>query len=168
MSKAFTRESDDSGKGETPIVRRQLPRGTKNYITREGADRLRQRLTDLVEKKESMRSTTGEGMAAVDAEQRKIESAIRNLQEILDSVVLAEIPVDREKVGFGATVMIRRGCGEEEHYRIVGVEEADPEVGSISWLSPLAKALLTRRAGDRVRFRAAGVEQELTIVSVAY
>ena len=67
MSKAFTRESDDSGAGETPIVRRQLPPGTKNYITREGADRLRQRLADLVGKKESMRGTTGEGGAEVEA-----------------------------------------------------------------------------------------------------
>ena len=168
MSKAFTRESDDSDKGETPIVRRQLPPGTKNYITREGADRLRQRLANLIERKESMRVTTEEGGVAVEAEQRKIELAIRNLQEILNSVVLAEIPVDREKVGFGAMVVIRRESGEEERYRIVGVEEADPEVGSISWLSPLARALLTRRAGDRVRFRAAGVEQELTIVCVGY
>jgi transcription elongation factor GreB len=101
-------------------------------------------------------------------EQRKVEAAIRNVQEILDSVVVAEIPADRGKVGFGATVMVRRGNGEEERYQIVGVDEADPEAGAISWLSPLARALLTRRAGDRVEFRAAGGAQELTIVSVSY
>jgi transcription elongation factor GreB len=164
VSKAFTREADDAGTDETPIVRRPLPPGTKNYITREGADRLRERLQSLVEKKSSM-TAAGEGL---DADQRKVEAAIRSCQETLDSVVLAEIPVDRAKVGFGATVVIRRGDGEEERYRVVGVEEADPEAGSISWLSPLARALLTRRAGERVQFRAGGEEQELTIVRVEY
>jgi transcription elongation factor GreB len=90
--------------------------------------------------------------------------AIYNLQQTLGSIVVAEMPADQEKVAFGATVLIRRADGEEERYRIVGVEEADPESGSISWLSPLARALLTRRAGDRVQFRS----EILTILSVTY
>src|SRR2546426_4481927 len=159
MSKAFTRESDESGAQEIPSFRPRLPPGTRNYITREGADRLKQRLNCLLEKKQG---------TASEAEQRKIEAAIRNLQQILDSVVLAEIPADQEKIAFGATIMIRYGNGEEVAYRIVGVEEADPDHGSISWISPLAQALLSRRAGDKVRFRSPAGEEELTILSVRY
>src|ERR1035441_10266349 len=96
MSKAFTRESDDeSGAEEIPSFRPQLPLGTKNYITREGADRLKQRLNDLLEKKQASASVNAAG-TALEADQRKIESAIRRLQQILDSVVVAEIPADQD------------------------------------------------------------------------
>ena len=167
MSKAFTHESDDSGAEEIPSYRPQLPPGTQNYITREGADRLKQRLNDLLEKKQALASASAAGTAS-EADRRKIESAIRRLQQILDSVVVAEIPVDQDKVAFGATVMVRHGNGDEAAYHIVGVEESDPGCGSISWTSPLARALLSRRAGDMVRFRSPAGDEELTIMTVRY
>ena len=167
MSKAFTRESDDLGAEEILTFRPQLPPGTRNYITREGADRLKQRLNDLLEKKQALPSGSAAGTVA-EADQRKIESAIRRLQQILDSVIVAEVPADQEKVTFGATVLIRHGNGEEAAYHIVGVEEADPERGSISWISPLARALLSRRAGDQIMFRSPAGDAALTILSVRY
>ena len=168
MSKAFTRESDDeSGAEEIPSLRPQLPPGTRNYITREGADRLKQRLNDLLERKQAMASASAAG-TALEGDQRKIESAIRRLQQTLDSVIVAEIPADQEKIAFGATVMVRHGNGEESAYHIVGVEEADPEQGSISWLSPLARALLSRRAGNKVRFQSPAGGEDLTIMTVRY
>jgi transcription elongation factor GreB len=169
VSKAFTRESDDeSGAEEIPSFRPQLPPGTRNYITREGGNRLKQRLNDLLEKKQAMATMSNAAGTGSEADQRKIESAIRRLQQMLDSVVVAEIPVDQEKVAFGATVTVRHGNGEESSYHIVGVEEADPERGSISWISPLARALLSRRAGDQVRFRSPEGDEELTIITVRY
>ena len=169
MSKAFTRESDDeSGAEEIPSLRPQLPPGTRNYITREGADRLKHRLNDLLEKKQAMATMSNAAGTGSEADQRKIESAIRELQQILDSVIVVEIPAVQEKIAFGATVMVRHGNGEESAYHIVGVEEADPERGSISWISPLARALLSRRAGDKVRFRSPARDEELTIMTVRY
>jgi len=168
VSKAFTRGSDESGAEEIPPFRPQLPSGTRNYITREGADRLKQRLNDLLEKKQALATGNHEAGTASEADQRKLESAIRRTQQILDSVIVAEIPVDQEKVAFGATVMVRHGNGEEAAYHIVGVEEADPERGSISWISPLARALLSRRPGDKVRFRSPAGDEELTIMTVRY
>lgn len=168
MSKAFTRESDESGAAETPSFRPQLPSGTRNYIAREGADRLKQRLNDLLEKKQALVTKSNEDGTGAEPDQRRIESEIRRLQQILDSVVVAEIPADQEKVAFGATVVIRHGNGEEASYHIVGVEEADPESGSISWISPLARALLSRRTGDQVRFRSPAGGEELTILTVRY
>ena len=169
MSKAFTRESDDESNGEAiPPFRPHLPPGTRNYITREGADRLEQRLNDLLEKKQALATGSKEAGPASETDQRKIESAIRMLRQILDSVIVAEMSADQEKVAFGATVMVRHGNGEEAAYHIVGVEEADPERGSISWLSPLARVLLSRRAGDKVQFQSPAGNEELTILRVHY
>jgi len=169
MSKAFTRESDDeSGAEERSFLRPQLKPGIRNYITRAGADRLKQRLADLLEKKQAMAGATSAAGTGSEGDQRKTESAIRRLQQILESAVVAEMPADREKVAFGATVLVRHGNGEAEAYHIVGVEEADPERGSISWISPLARALLFRRTGDKVRFRSPAGDEELTIVTVRY
>jgi transcription elongation GreA/GreB family factor len=103
-----------------------------------------------------------------EEEQRKIESAIHRLQQILDWVVIPEIPPDQEKFGFGATVVVRHRNGEEAAYRIVGMEEADPERGSISRISPLALSLLSRSAGDKARFRSPAEDEELMIMAVRY
>ena len=168
MSKAFTRESDDSGPEEISPVRTQLPHGTRNYITREGADKLKQRLQGLLHAKQELTAKGTESAMASEATPRRIESDIRNLQQILDSVVVAEIPADQERIAFGARVLIRHGNGEEAAYRIVGVEESDPDQGSISWISPLARTLFSKRAGDKVRFQSPAGEEELTIVSVGY
>ena len=146
MSRAFKRESDESGAEEMPAVRHQLPPGTRNLITREGADKLRHRLNEFLETK---RASAGGGN---EAEARRLDASIRRLQATLESVVVAESPADKKKVAFGASVTIRHEDGEEDEYLIVGVDEAAPETGRISWISPLARVLLSRKAGDIVRF----------------
>ena len=111
---------------------------------------------------------TASDAASSETAQRKLESAIRNLQEILKSIVITGPPIDREKIAFGATVTIRHLSGDEEVFRIAGVEEADPQKGSISWMSPLARALVSRKAGDKLTFKSPSGEEELTVVSVRY
>jgi transcription elongation factor GreB len=162
MSKAFTRESDESGDDEIPPIRPALPPGTTNYITREGAERIEQRLKDLLEKKQHLTAASG----ASEVELRRLEAHIRVLQQTLNSVVIAKPLPDLDKVAFGANVRIRQENGEEEIYRIVGVEEAEPESGSISWLSPLARALLSRKVHDKVQFRTPAGMQEFTILAI--
>jgi transcription elongation factor GreB len=168
VSKAFTRESDETDAEEIRSVRFQLPPGAKNYITRGGADRLRENLNEFFEKRRVGATVCNETDPEAKAEQRRIESAIQKLQSILDSVVIPETPDDQEKVAFGASVVVRQGNGEEEDYQIVGVDETDPEHGRISWISPLARALLSRRAGDKVAFRCPAGTEELTILKVHY
>jgi transcription elongation factor GreB len=163
VSKAFTRESDEGGEVELRSVRPQLPLGTPNYITRKGADDLRGRLNDLSEAKR----LCGGGQDA-KPDQRRLESAIRKLQSILASVVIAEAPADHEKVAFGASVTIRHENGEGDEYQIVGVDEAEPAAGRISWVSPLARALLSRRAGDTVPFKSPAGLENLVILRVRY
>jgi transcription elongation factor GreB len=168
VSKAFTRESDESDSEEIPSVRFQLPSGARNYITKQGADRLRQSLKELLEKRRVGANLGNNADPEKKAEQRQIESAIRKLQLILDSVVVAEIPDDRERVAFGASVVVRHNDGEEENYQIVGINESDPTQGRISWIAPLARALLGRKAGDIVRFRSPAGDKELKILKVRY
>jgi transcription elongation factor GreB len=168
MSKAFTRESDESAVEELPSFRSQLPPGTRNYITREGAEHLKQGLNGLLERKRVWPAGSSAPGTVPEAEQRRLESAIRKLQQVLDSVVVADVPADREKIAFGATVTLRHGNGEEATYRLVGVEEADPDKGAISWMSPLARALLSRRAGDKVRFQSPQGVEELTVLMVRF
>jgi|SRR3954469_14652963 transcription elongation factor GreB len=159
MSKAFTRESDDSDFEEVTFSRPTLPSGTRNYITKEGAARLNQKLKVLREKKLAASNQT---------DQRKLEAGIRHLQVILDSIVVAEIPADQQKAAFGARVTVRDGKGEEDTYRIVGVDEANPEHGEISWISPLARAIMSRRVGDTLSFQSPSGTLQLTILKVSY
>ena len=160
MSKAFTRESDDDpGSASVSLARQHLPPGTRNYITKEGASRLNRQLKLLLEQKQAV---------SIENEQRKLESEIRQLQLILNSVVVAEIPIDREKVAFGASVTVQDANGDEDAYRIVGVDEASPERGNISWISPLARAIMSRRVGEKVRFQSPSGVRELAILRISY
>jgi transcription elongation factor GreB len=173
MSKAFTRESDDEADELPSSARPVLPPGVKNYITPNGAQRLRDEVVELSGKKRQLlTSTTGAGQppsVQPGSEQRKIEARIRQLEQILESVVVTEPPATgRDVVRFGAAVTVRRANKEETFYRIVGVDETDFERGHVSWLSPLAKQLLGRRAGERLRFKSPAGDEELEIVSVAY
>ena len=165
MSKAFTRESDDAGAEDIAPLRPAAPPSVKRYITKEGAERLRQQAAALLEEKRAL--LNGGDAGGIDtASIRRIEANIQKLQRILDSVMVAEPPVDTSKVGFGASVRIKDQSGEEETYRIVGVDEAEPGEGRISSGSPLAQALMNSRAGDTVRFKSPAGEQQLTILSV--
>ena len=110
MSRAFKRESDESGAEEMPAVRPPLPPGTRNYISTEGADKLRHRLNELLETKRASASGGDE------ADQRRLDVSIRRLQATLESVVVAEPPADQKKVAFGASVTIRYEDGGEDEY----------------------------------------------------
>lgn len=168
MSKAFTKESDDAGDDAPPILRPQLPPGTTNLITASGAQRLRQELAELTERKSRLASETAERSESSQAESRKLQGRIRQLEQILQAVVVTGVPADRGRVSFGASVLVRHSNKEEIRYRIVGVEESDPAKDEISWLSPLARQLMGHHAGERFRFRSPAGEEELEIIEVAF
>ena len=136
--------------------RAPLPPGVKNYITPAGAERLRREL-------EILQQTPGEGQKTSLREAR-----IRQLQEIIPSLVPAERPGETSVARFGAKVSIQRSSGEVEVYRLVGVDETDLDRNEISWLSPLAKVLMGKRAGDRVPFRSPVGVVEFKITDVTY
>ena len=165
MSKAFTRESDDAHVDEFPSLPLRQP-GASNYITREGADRLSRRLTDLQEERRILNEQKENPNTRPAVKRLELER--QKLQLILDSAVIAEPPADREKIALGAWVRVRDNDGEEETYQIVGAEEANPNEGRISSASPLARVLLTKRAGETVHFQIPAGRRQLTILSVRY
>jgi transcription elongation factor GreB len=101
---------------------------------------------------------------------REIDRRIRFLSKRLENALVVD-PLDQDNtdiVFFGATVSILDEKGEEARYSIVGLDETDPSCGRISWISPLARALLKTRIGDNVRFPAPGGLRELEIVNIEY
>ncbi len=125
---------------------------------------MRLKLESLVQERQALASRSRETDGDQRTQRQRIDAAIYNLQDVLSSIVVADPPIDQSRAGFGAAVAVMYPDGHQETFRIVGVEEADPDSGSISWLSPLAKALLSKRAGDRVLFRG----EELKIVDLTY
>jgi transcription elongation factor GreB len=111
---------------------------------------------------------TRDAAESEDPSSRRRQMRMRQLQQILESAVVTGPPADRARVAFGARVLIRHLNGEEDQYRIVGVDESDPANDQISWQSPLARQLLGKAAGERFRFKFPSGEEELEIRSVEY
>lgn len=167
MSRAFVRESDD--RPELPIARQAsaLPAGAKNYLTADGAQRLSDELRRLVSVERSALS----GSEDADAKRRllALDQRIQQLETSLQSAeVVSAIDGPADVVRFGATVTIRREDGDEDQYRIVGVDEIDLDRGWVSWASPIARALLNAKRGDRVQFRFPSGEEQLEVIAITF
>lgn len=180
MSKAFTKETD-----EDPIEEEQpdtaLPKGTKNYITPVGFEKLRAELQDLLKVKRPevvkvVSWAAGNGDRSENADYiygkrrlREIDRRIRFLTKRLDAAEVVDPSKQKSnKVLFGATVTFENESGKKTTYKIVGIDESDPAKGHVSWISPIAKALFNAREGDVVPFRSPKGEEELQIIKVVY
>ena len=169
MSKAFTRESDDLPERPTlPRLPSLLPPGVKNYLTPDGARRLQEELSRLVEVERPKTAAATDGS---DPRQQleAIDQRIRHLQQCLHAAEIVPPPAPPwDHVRFGAVVTVRDDSGGESRYHIVGVGETDVEQDRVSWLSPIAKALLNARLGQHVRFKFPSGEALLEVVNISY
>jgi len=181
MNKAFVRESDgDDEEALSPSLK--LPPGSKNYITPAGHARLKEELEQLV-KRERPNVVEIVAWAASNGDRsengdyiygkrrlREIDRRIRFLTKRLDIAEVVD-PLrqgDNDQVFFGAQVTIADSGGEENTYTIVGVDEADVMRGRISWISPLARAVIKSREGDSIRFQSPVGIREIDILAVVY
>jgi transcription elongation factor GreB len=167
MSRAFVRESDDLPERPSPARRTSpLPPGAPNYITPDGARRFREELERLARIERPQLAAADDP----DAKRRLWEAnqRIDQLQQCLETAVVVPPPADAQRVQFGATVTVRERGGEKTRYRIVGVDEVDLDRGWVSWVTPIARALLNAPMGGRVRFKSPAGERELLVVAVAY
>ena len=185
MNKAFVKEADGLEEDPDEDVEAgsaAVPPGAKNYITPEGHARLKGELTRLldVERPEVVRTVAwaaSNGDRSENADYiygkrrlREIDRRIRFLIKRLDiaEVVDASRQENTDQVFFGASVTVRDHDGAESSYRIVGMDEVDPARGDVSWISPVAKALLKAKVGDTVAFQSPGGLRELEIIDIRY
>lgn len=169
MSRAFVRESDFPQLPELPPPVSPLPPGAKNYLTPAGAQRLRDELARLHDRERPR--LAGAPADDVDAkrELQVLDQRIRYLQESLRTADVTEVtPGPTDIVRFGATVTVRETAGGETRYRIVGVDETDLDRNWVSWLSPIARALMNAKRGDRVHFKAPRGLRELKITAIEH
>jgi transcription elongation factor GreB len=180
MSKAFTRES--ASDEDDDEVMPALPSGGKNYITPDGYARLRAELLDLIDNERPRivevvhwaasngdRSENGDYLYG-KKRLREIDRRIRFLTKRLE---IAEVTDPRlhhgnDQVFFGATVTYLDAQEAERTVTILGIDEADPLQGQVSWISPIARALLKAREGDVVKLVTPAGVQEIEILSVRY
>lgn len=180
MSKAFTRETDTDDDELEPAAR--LPLGVKNYITPNGYRKLKEELEQLwkVERPALVQTITWAASNGDRSENgdyiygkkrlREIDRRVRFLRKRLEQAEVVD-PAQRgdcDQVFFGATVTVCNSDGSENVYSIVGVDEADVARGRISWVSPLARALLKLREGDMVQLRTPVGVNELEVLTVSY
>lgn len=183
MSKAFVKENDHDHDDDLEVDASPLPAGTKNYITRDGYMRLRQELERLmnVERPDVVQTVSWAASNGDRSENgdylygkkrlREIDRRIRFLIKRIESaeVVDPERQQGLEQVFFGATVSFcDLDTEDEQTWQIVGVDEADASQGRISWISPLARAVLKARVGDVVRFQSPAGMREIEITDVQY
>lgn len=179
MSKAFVKEADNDDDDEL-----ELPQiaGIRNYITPDGYLRLKQELVELlnVERPEVVRTVSWAASNGDRSENgdyiygkkrlREIDRRIRFLTKRLDVAEVVD-PAVREvtdQIFFGATVRYAMQDGSENTVTIVGVDEVDPARGYVSWISPIAGALLKAYAGDTVTLRTPAGTETLEVLDVNY
>ena len=183
MSKAFTREDDAPEEDfEGDDEANPIPPGSKNYLTPAGWRRMRDELQWLVNSERpevtsvvSWAAKLGDRSENADYQYgkkrlREIDRRIRYLTKRLEAAEVVD-PSTREEtdqVFFGATVTYADRNGEEHTVRIVGIDEMDPSRYYVSWISPIARALIKAREGDTVRLRTPGGEESLEILEVDY
>jgi transcription elongation factor GreB len=183
MTKAFTRESDeDPDDFDGDDEANPIPPGSKNYLTPAGWRRMRDELTWLVKTERpnvtsvvSWAAKLGDRSENADYQYgkrrlREIDRRIRHLTKRLEAaeVVDPSTREDTDQVFFGATVTYANAAGEENTVRIVGIDETDPAHHYVSWISPVARALIKAREGDSVSLRTPGGDEELEILEVRY
>ncbi len=184
MSKAFTKEDDadtelelEGDEDDSDAV----PTGSRNYMTPQGNQRLRDELSYLLNVDrpkvvETVAWAAGNGDRSENADYiygkrrlREIDRRLRFLTRRLDSAQVVDPAQQKaDRVLFGATVTVQDEDGAKRTYQIVGIDETDAKLGRVSWVSPIGKALLQSREGDSVVLKTPKGEEELEILKVEY
>ena len=159
MSKAFSNESADEP--DTLAEPPPLPPGIKNYMTPAGARHLQEERDRLLTERKALRPDDFEGQRRLSWIERRLRFLASRLEsaQIIDP---AKQPTDR--VLFGAEVTLTDAQGGLQTWRIVGFDEADLHRGRVSWMAPLAGALLQAKLGDTVSFQ----KERWTISKISY
>lgn len=179
MNKAFTKETEPED--DEPALA-PLPAGGKNYITPQGYERLRSELLDLIDNErpkmvEIVHWAASNGDRSENGDYhygkkrlREIDRRIRFLTQRLEIAEISNPSIHHgsDQVFFGATVTYADGSGAERCVTILGIDEANSALGQISWISPVARALLKAKVGDEVSLVTPQGVQTLEVLTVDY
>lgn len=162
MNRAFVKDPDDAGRPESVPDRPQSPH--PNYVTPAGLKQLETLAVDLATRRDHLieagKLADPHELATVQRDLRWVEG---RLQRAIRVEPAAQAP---DRVRFGLTVEVQDEAGRVETYRIVGEDEADVALGKISWVSPLAEALLHAEPGDEVVWRRPAGNKRLEVLSI--
>jgi transcription elongation factor GreB len=182
MNKAFTKEADADDDGDDGAAAPELPAGVRNYLTPQGYRRLRAELMSLLDDerpkvvetvswaaKNGDRSENGDYLYG-KKRLREIDRRIRFLSRRLDIAEVADPSLHHgsDQVFFGATVTYANGRGQQRTITIKGIDEADNLNGEVSWISPIARALLKAREGDEVTMLTPTGAERIEVIEVRY
>lgn len=181
MSKAFIKEceqdDDDLDADAMP-----LPAGGKNYITPKGYARLRLELKTLLEDErpkvvDAVSWAAGNGDRSENGDyiygKKRLREIDRRVRFLIKRLEIAEV-VDpsvhhgNDQIFFGATVTYERSDGAQQTVTIMGIDEADPLQGQVSWIAPVARALIKAHEGDEVRLTTPAGVEVVEVVKVSY
>ncbi|HEX3864585.1 MAG TPA: transcription elongation factor GreB [Stellaceae bacterium] len=181
MSKAFVRESDDDA-ADLPDDAPAIPAGLKNYITPEGHRRLQEEMRRLLREErpkvvEVVSWAAGNGDRSENGDylygKKRLREIDRRVRFLTKRLEIAEI-VDparqtrHDQVFFGATVTYAGAHGAEKTVTIVGIDEADTDHGRVSWISPIARALMKAQEGDVVELRTPTGPEPIEVLEIRY
>jgi transcription elongation factor GreB len=166
MSRGFVKEDDQE---EIPLVpqRAYLPEGVTNFVTPEGMNQLLEERQILNNEKEDL--------TAINENERRIALNFINakLQLLNNRIATARIvnPAEQpqNEIRFGALVTLRETTSKKvQSFQIVGVDEADISKGKISFVSPLARAMINKKKGDNINFKRDKENISFEILNIAY
>jgi transcription elongation factor GreB len=180
MSKAFTKEQESEEEGaeqETP-----LPPGGRNYITRAGFEALQAELRSLIRVErprvvETVSWAAGNGDRSENGDyiygKKRLGEIDRRIRFLTKRLAIADVvdptqQKNRDRVFFGATVTYEDGRRRARTITIVGIDEADADQGRVSWISPIARALLKARAGDAVELHTPTGTETVAVIAISY
>lgn len=164
MSRAFVKEADDNLPSDELPERPQSPH--PNYVTPKGLEQLHARAHALQAERDQL-AALDEPMARTRL--LEVKRDLRYFQGRIERAILVD-PAEQPKdeVHFGARVEIEDASGARSAYHIVGEDEADVHAGSISWASPLGKALIGLKAGDTFSWNRGGKTQDVAVIGIRY
>jgi transcription elongation factor GreB len=182
MSKAFTKETDSDDDDRDDGLADALPQGAKNYVTPTGHAALQTELRRLLQEERpkvvdvvSWAASNGDRSENADYQygKKRLREIDRRLHYLTKRLETAQVVDPKQQqalrqVFFGATVTYAREDGSEHTVTLVGIDEADLSQGKVSWLSPLAQALMKAKVDDTVLLRTPAGTEEIEIVAIRY
>lgn len=180
MSRAFVEETDDDF-DDIPVIKDPLPPGVKNYMTPQGAEKLQEELLELQSRtyprlQQKLATAVKHGRELKEEAQANMRRSLREMERRMEYLrlmmekleVVDPVMQNPDEVRFGASICVLENNSEKKWYHIVGIDESDPARGRISWISPLARSLLSKKVGDVVQLHLPAGERTYRIIEIAY